>query len=71
MAADILKAIVMNAPIKHEPKHDIESIIHVLGYALIDSQIPLRACITTRWQLPGPGTTRRQRKDAPTPRWRT
>ncbi|KAF8166689.1 hypothetical protein BJ912DRAFT_889223 [Pholiota molesta] len=34
MAADILKAIVMNAPIKHEPKHDIESIIHVLGYAL-------------------------------------
>jgi hypothetical protein len=24
----------MNAPIKHEPKHDIESIIYVLGYAL-------------------------------------
>ncbi|KAF8166512.1 hypothetical protein BJ912DRAFT_1092414 [Pholiota molesta] len=35
MAADVLKAIVMNAPIKHEPKHDIESILYVLGYALI------------------------------------
>ncbi|KAF8166697.1 hypothetical protein BJ912DRAFT_1048865 [Pholiota molesta] len=34
MAADISRAIVMNAPIKHEPKHDIEPIIYVLGYAL-------------------------------------
>ncbi|KAF8180575.1 hypothetical protein BJ912DRAFT_980768 [Pholiota molesta] len=34
MAMDILTAIVMSAPITHEPKHDIESIIYVLGYAL-------------------------------------
>jgi hypothetical protein len=34
MAVDILTAIVMNAPITHEPKHDIESITHILRYAL-------------------------------------
>ena len=34
MAAEILQAILTENPIKHEPRHDIESFIYVLAYSL-------------------------------------
>ena len=34
MAAEILQAILTENPIKHEPRHDIESFIYVLAYSV-------------------------------------
>lgn len=34
MAAEVLQAILTEIPIKHEPRHDIESFIYVLAYSL-------------------------------------
>jgi len=34
MSADILRTIVTETPIEHEPKHDIESFIYALEYSI-------------------------------------